>query len=244
MKYTQIFRSRVRNVGRSRYPLMKSRMLFASKLRRSRRPGTKFFFRRQRRLSRPEIKWIDIDFANTDIGKQTRASYVITPTTIDVGAQTNQRIGKEVKFRKVVMKSEWSTNPSATGTVTRADQVFRIVFWTPRVAFDTAQAYMDQMDYEETPDWNIVTVHRDRYVGIGFDQWVWTKGSTDYSTPPVYPAIKHLNFNFKFPRSVKIGSDGNNLVDPNKDRMYMTVFNPNQCEIRWNAQVKTTYIDP
>lgn len=243
MKYLQVFRSKVRNVGRSRYPLMKSRMLFASRLRR-RRPGSKFFFRRQRRHSRPEIKFSELDFPNTDVPKTARGSWIMTPTTFAQGPQTNQRIGKEIKFRKVVIKTEFTTNPSATGTTTRADQMFRLIFWTPRVAYTTAQAYIDQVDYQETLDWNIVTTLSDRYIGIGFDQWVWTKGSTSYTTPPVYPAIKHINFNFKFPRTVKIGSDGDNLTDPNKDRLYMTIINPNQCEIRWNGQSKTTYIDP
>lgn len=219
----------------------------ATRIRRKPRPGTRRFFRKQRHWTKPEIKYID---RNIDVTIPGNNSYVqsLSPLTISVGGGVAGRIGRSVKFRKVISKMRFTTSDDTSLADVRADGAFRIVIWSPRRPFTECQDYFAfQADlYTRIMDWNMITVHRDQYIRVGYANYTYTASTTNLNSPAVYPTDTAKTWVVPFPRTVDFGAilASENTVDPNKDILYCSFINESQFRVTVDISTRTTFIDP
>lgn len=219
----------------------------ASRYRRKARPGTKRFFRKQRKWTKPEIKYID---RHIPLEIPFNSSYVqsLSPLTISVGGGVAGRIGRSVKYRKVITKMRFTTTDDPNANDVRADGALRLIIWSPRRPFSECQDYFTFANdlYTRIIDWNMMTVHRDNYIRVGYANYAYTASATDLASNAVYPTDTAKTWIVPFPRTVDFGAilANENTVDPNKDILYCSFINESQFRIQVDISTRTTFIDP
>lgn len=223
------------------------RRRFSRRAIRRTRPGSKRFFRKQRRWAKPEVKWIVRSSASTPIAANAITNgAAISPNVIPVGPGISERIGNSIKLRKLLFNIQFTTFDDEATDV-RADGVIRVILWTPTQNHTFALDYLQgiTIDQWQLPlDWNRVRVHRDLNIRIGFDKYVFTADNTDYLVQTVYPTRVARKFVIPFPRTIAFAGNTGDSLDINKDMMYMTIFNPNTFRVNYDFDSKLTYIDP
>lgn len=212
-------------------------------------PGSKRFFKRQRRLAKPEIKWNALSTANTAVPANT-ISPVITPvrTSFPLGPEQGSRIGSNIKLRKVMINVVISSYEDSTLESNRSDGLIRLVIWYPTRNYTESATYMTTPNLSvnnwQVPfDWNAVRVVRDVTIRIGLPSVTITSGTTILPQVNAYPSRIQKKFMIPWPRSVDFGPTST-ILDIDKDIPYMTIINPNTFEVRWDLDSKITYIDP
>lgn len=231
---------------RKRSRFTRRRYFKASRIRKP-RPGTRRFFKKQRKWTKPEIKYID---RNIDLTVGGNGSIVqsLSPLTISVGGGVAGRIGRSVKYRKVIAKMRFTTSDDQALADVRADGAFRVVIWSPRRPFTECQDYFNfQADlFTRIMDFNMITVHRDQYIRVGYQNYTYTAGTTNLNSPAVYPTDVAKTWIVPFPRTVDFGAilASENTVDPNKDILYVSFINESQFRVTCDISTRTTFIDP
>lgn len=226
------------------------RRSFRRSFRKFPKPGTKRFFKRQRRNALPEIKWSIVKETN-DGGDVVQPlawrTDFLTPASIDQGPDVNQRIGKVVKFRKVATNFYvYSKNPD-TGVGLNNSGYFRLTIWAPAkgVVYDDAAAHIGSLPITGNIDFTIIRVFSDKYIPLGYNQFYRTVGpnggNVSFSNPQ--SSVKLWRQVIPFPRTINFANP-NSLVDPGTERLYFTVQNPNSYPVQILYQAKTTWIDP
>lgn len=237
------YRRRTRSIGRryTRAPRFRKYRMSST------RPGTKRFFRKQRRWSKPEVKYIANASATTVVeAKQISAPIVVMPSTIVGGAGQGQRVGAEIKSRYILHNIYWTTDDSDTTETDQADTTFRVVYWYPTENFVKASDYMNSItiaNWQQIIDWNVVRVVRDDFIKISYDRYVITAGQQNVHVAGVHPSVVQRRYRIRWPRSMRPDTT-TGILDPNKDILYMTVFNTASFAVAYDYNTKLTYIDP
>lgn len=203
-------------------------------------------FRRMMRRSRgkPELKFIQQEY-NPQTSPNPASTLVanskwigaLTPSTINVGSSVSARIGNEIKFMRNQFRLDLVT--LGTGSAAGINGYVRILVVSPRIAYTQFENHINLMVYNEPMDYNVATVHHDRYYVMGYDSWV-PAGADRVPTP--VPTVRHTKFVTSFPRKVKF-AQGSSTVDVNTDTLYAVIFNNTAYNIRTLGFIKTTFID-
>lgn len=207
------------------------------------KPGTKRFFRKQRKWSKPEIKWMTNTVLGTTITPGNYYSQTCLPTTLSTGTTAeNARIGRVIKSRKCMATLQMepiATNPQ---TGSRPDSNIRIVFWTPVKVASTADSYMSGQTITSIFDWTVVNVKRDVIVRMSAPNFV-IAGAGVVAGNAMQQVIRR--FIIPHPRSIdfNLAADGPQ-IDANKDQLYMSVYNAGYTNMTLSGFFKTTFIDP
>lgn len=215
------------------------------------RPGTKRFFRKQRRVPRPEIKWMDFSTDNDTMSTSaTHFATRIQPVTLGTGTSVNTRIGKEIKTRRAMCKFTIQSLyfQPASGEA-NYDTPVRVVFWTPVTTATLALAYMNGttpfavgQQIESTFDWNIIRVHRDMNFRMGQSMFVPLADIADGFANTSAPHFIYKSVTIPFPRNVTFPQG--DTIDPDRYVIYMSIFKKiNTFPINLDLQCKTTFID-
>ncbi|UYD39106.1 MAG: capsid protein [Wigfec virus K19_605] len=225
---------------------------FTRRIRKFPRPGTKRFFRRQRRLPKPEIKWVMKSVQEVIFGRAERSIIDSLIPDIIVGSDVNSRIGKEVKFRKLLHNlTIWTNFYQPTQEASQDyDAPVRLVIWSPVTTFATAAAYINgtapfavPLDNNAIFDWNIMRVHKDTWFRMGrggvYQPLV---GETDPVMQSSGSQMTMKRTILPIPRTVHFPS--NNVVDIDRYQVYMTLFKQaSNVDMQYSWTSKTTYID-
>lgn len=210
------------------------------------KPGTKRFYRRQRRNAKPEIKFFyntQSTATGTVVPGRGRSIDIVSPTAIPSGTEASERVGRQIKYRKIIHTAQYFAFADATVSTNNVDQRFRVIFWYPTRDYNSASTYMISLPFLEAPDWNTVKVVSDKYYEVSFARYVFTAVNENFNpSPPTQTNIVKKTV-FPFPRTVEF-IDQIGTVDPNKDRLYCTLINPGTMAINWQWSSKTTFIDP
>lgn len=199
----------------------------------------------------PEIKFFDYQLAPVNIPSQNTAQIIASTDVMSAGTSNGQRIGQEIMMRKLRMTYRLTAGHATGNTVFTTDAYVRLVFWTPRVSFVNAAAYMATLTMLQQVDYNVVTVHKDIREHLAPNTM-----NASVSVPGLNSQLpsglfneKLRTLNFKFPRRAKFpppSSATPNALDNNKDIMYLTIFNdfqPAVSDLNFALVTRTTYVD-
>lgn len=228
----------------------RSKYTFRRNNRRRRFSNSKFRIRKRifrralsRRPVRPEVKYINSN-TNNALATNGIVSITASATSIGSGVGANQKIGQEIRIRRVKVRMQLTNNSGQTGVTApiRHTGKVRFIFWTPRINYEQAAAYMNGISMLSIPDWNTVTVHVDRTITLApsyLDQEVGVNGviSAGGAAPYEYIFMK----TFPFPRRAKFGG-GLSELHPDKDVLYCTIIN-GDLATAYAIVSKTTYVD-
>ncbi|QDJ95240.1 capsid protein [Capybara virus 17_cap1_330] len=230
---------------RSRYVRRSTRFRRRS-FRRFPRPGTKRFYRRQRRWAKPEVKWTDYTIVGQTINSATNGNFAAIQNNIPIGSGPNSRVGSEVKFRKVVFRLRITCTKLTTVPVPyRTDDIVRVLIWSPVRTYEEATGYLNGTTTLLIPDWNIIKVHKDMQLKMGSAQYLPLVGNPDQLMQNVYPRTVQRNFVVPFPRTAKFGPTSDSTLVNNKDVLYLYVMNDSTSfTLTLDCDTKLTYIDP
>ncbi|QBX89319.1 capsid protein [Apis mellifera virus-5] len=229
-----------------------SRRRSTSTFRRSRyirkfpRPGSKRFYRRQRKNAKPEIKFFYRTHAVNNgnvVAHDGNSTDILTPSTIPAGADIAQRIGRSVKYRKVIYRFQIFTYDDPNANDDNVDGKIRVLLWYPTRDYTSASTYVNTLPFLEEPDWNTIRVVRDTYHQLSYARYLFTAGNLNFNPAPPTPTSIVKKYVVNFPRTVEF-VDPAGTTDPNKDRLYCTVYNSTNFALNWTYSAKTTYIDP
>lgn len=237
----KFFRSRSRFRRRSFSRFRRSRFI-----RKMPRPGTRRFFKRQRRNAPPEVKFfykVQTTVGGNLIAHDAKSTDILTPEQIAAGTEASNRVGRQVKFRKVILRNFIFTYDDPNVPNDNIGGKVRVVIWYPTRDYTSASTYMTALPYLEEPDWNTVRVLRDHYIDISNANYVFTAANENFNPSPPTPTSSVKKYILPFPRTVEFVDAAGN-TDPNKDRLYMTVWNPTNYALNWSFSSKTTFIDP
>ncbi|QDJ95236.1 capsid protein [Capybara virus 15_cap1_294] len=218
------------------------------------RPGTKRFYKRQLKWAKPEIKRLVTRLIPRLVVNAVYTA-AITPLQIVQGTDSGQRVGRSLKYRKVIHRATFQATRNQPATAeTQTDTIVRYVIWSP---IRTAQDGIDYLTNTSSTagdlsvtlrtalDWNIVKVHRDVYFRMGCHSLYHPEPDVpDQLMSTSAPDYLQKNFVIKFPRNVEF--PGNAVqVDPNKDVLYIAMYTfSTTVEITHTADSVVTYIDP
>lgn len=229
------------------YPFIKRRLAYRS-LSRSRRIF-KFRFNRRRaqvrrmmrRRIKPELKFQLTRIANLGVPAATHTELTCSPIGIAQGPGIGERIGNAVKFMRNTGNISLTMVNMGAPPPGRASQYIRLVWWTPRIAYQAASIQMSAMDFEEPVDFKIATVHKQMYVQLGVVGTV-NIGGTSFPVQPSLSQERVIHWSFKFPRTVNFSYTSND-VDANTDVMYCTLINQGLNDLNVTLEARTTYVD-
>lgn len=206
----------------------------------------------RRRRNKPELKKLTVAKVY-QMGSSARMTQRLSPAIIEVGAGSDDRIGQEIKFMKVLWRGNMQcTYPVLPVPITEVPtSLIRLIVWSPRIDFEEADTYFDAIELHEPVDWNVATVYWDRVVQLGLTGTAVR--NPDAATGPVQPYFfngsppvpprRPFKKIFKFPRKIKF-REGNDSVSP-QDSLYVTIINPEPSYgFHCNSYVRTTFIDP
>lgn len=229
---------------RSRRIFRRRRRGFTSYRRRA-RPGTRRFFRRQRRVSRPEIKFTTYSTATTVVQSLSVSDPInLSPGVLLTGPGVNQKIGKSCKIRKIFGGIQFRSIDGTEATV-RADGLIRVILWYPTVNLGLSSPYMTNLSISnlmQPLDWTNVRVVRDWLIPLGYENYVFTAANENFNAHNVRASWHARRFVIPWPRTVNDAA-GNGLLDVNKEILYMTILNPNTWAINYDFDTKMTFID-
>lgn len=216
--------------------------------RRSRRPGTKRFFRMQRRFAKPEIKWLEWSAVDQTIQPAFSNTRALLPEAVPVGSGSiNERIGRQIKLRKLLVNFGIRAIRIQTTVENQQQHVeanVRCVVWTPIRPLDEAQAYINARLALDHFDWNIVRIHRDFWVNVANSQTFFPiAGSADNLISAGQHSTICKKLVIPHPRNLDFGTS--DTIDVDKGQIYMTLYvKAPGCAVSWNFITKCTYIDP
>lgn len=230
----------------------KRRTTFFKGVRRTgRRARSNRIFRRfiRRRAIRPELKWAS-NSINATVGNQAGAtnvnsySFALTPQAIGQGTGIGDRIGNELNFIKVDIRTTYVDDSTLTDGNRPAHHSYlvRQVIWSPRVDIDLALAYMNDINSYSNIDFNNATILSDttftmspRIEGVA---GVVVGQATN-------PSLKLVTRKVKFPRKVKFSNNTLTTVDEEKYTLYMTIVCDTvaQAGVHHYTEAKTWYFD-
>lgn len=182
--------------------------------------------------ARKEIKYtLNFNF-QANLGAVSRTTVALSPLQITVGADRNQRIGNKVKFRYVLFDTWGECDGGAL-----LNGTYRMIVWSPRMDFTTAQNAIFALDLQFYPNPHTVQTYFDKTFMLG-------NPTTNNATPTFNRNTFRFKRIFKFPRSVNF-TEANALVNDPQDIMYVTLFNvvANSPAVNWSVRSKCTYID-
>lgn len=215
-----------------------------------RRGRSNRLFRRfiNRRAIRPELKWTT-NIANAQLGNSIGSTALtsttpLTPVTIGQGVGIGSRVGDQVKFVKIDVRTVLR-DASGANNVTAPllpDYLIRCIVWSPRVDITAATTNMNAMTIQLQVDYNIVTVISDRTYRLA-PHFIGDTVSADPNTGALSTRV--LYHKFKFPRKVKFAGNTIDLVDEEKFSCYMTFICDNLTGVgfTYNINSKTWYFD-
>lgn len=146
-------------------------------------------------------------------------------------------------FRRLKVKLYMRNNSGNTGATAPLVQssVVRLLFWTPRVNYEQAASHMNGLQSQSIPDFNQVTIHREKIVYLGAPYIDGEVGVTGVISGGTAMYDKLLDFSFAFPRKAKFPA-GSAIVNPDKDVMYLTII-VGYLPIALGLNCKLTYCD-
>lgn len=208
----------------------------------------------RRRAIRPEIKYIDLNLASAQLTAATQTTFNITPTVIETGAGNGARIGQEVQFRKVNLRfhiTAGNQSPNVSEYTYNPEYYQRIVIWTPRIDYAQSLQYMNTINLYTVISYQAVTVHKDMMVRLSLasGQEFNTNGNQIQLGQTGLRHEYFFNKTFMFPRKARFAPtniSNNDLVDVDKDVLYMTLYNdaPNGSTYSvYSFGSRLTYID-
>lgn len=209
------------------------------------KPGTKTFFRKQRKWNKPEIKWITNDLLTEVVPTQGIRTGQVLPSTIPVGAGVNQRTGNCIKSRKVMVMLEIDGVVPNPQTGNRPDGNVRVIFWTPRRMAAEAIEYMNGRTPISHLDWNVVRTLRDVWVPYSAPNFILTVAQENFPIAAGGLMERMKRFIIPHPRNMDFGQVGIDQarIDPNRDQLYVTYLNTGSISVSIQGSVKMTYID-
>jgi len=237
-------------MARGLYPFLKRRAIYKSLyrsrrvFRRRNRSSTRrlrMFRMMARRRQKPELKY-DQDIYSPGAGGTINASSrwkgQLTPATMPQGTGMGERVGNYIKM----LNNQFRVNMITLGTngATGINGYLRILIFSCRVAWAQAEPHIDLMEFNEPMDYNVATVHHDKYIRLGYDQWEPADDTAKVATAT--PTLKHFQFYTKFPRKVHF-ANGSNTIDINTDTLHIAIFNNSPYNVRFAGFRRTTYID-
>lgn len=195
----------------------------------------------RRRRQRPELKYDQEPYnpgPAATINANSRWKGQLTPSTMPQGTGMGERVGNYIKF----LNNQFRLQMITLGTTGAAgiNGLLRILIFSCRIAWAQAEAHIDLMEFNEPMDYNVATVHHDKYVTLGYDQWEPADDTAKVATAT--PTLKHWNFYTKFPRKVHF-ANGSNEIDINEDTLHIVIFNNSPFNVRTAGFRRTTYID-
>lgn len=208
-------RSLYRFRSRSKY----GKRRYISKRIRSARIKSKFL---RRRPQVPEIKFDDVAITSGQVPPTAQYLANISPLSLIQGTTENTRIGSSVKIRH--LRIEYRIYGDSTSQVTARipEAPYRVVLWTPRIDYANAQNYMSQIQFDETVNHNVVTVHKDWRFVLKSAYGYGVSVPSNFSGPPfVVTGIWRIPFprNAKFNQSDRVNPG---IFDIDKDVLYVT----------------------
>lgn len=217
-----------------------------SRRRRSRRRGgiRKRGFSMRRVLSRykrlkPELKYVELQNSVTIPGTGFVTGNLNNSNVLQ-GADVDQRNGQQIFFNKITFHSTFvmTTFPAST----LPDIAIRFILWTPRLDSTAALTYMSSLNDITPLDFNVVTIHMDRWIRLGQITTAAVGLLVGALVPNVRPSHTTLNKTIKFPRRVKF-LRGSTAINPDKDILYYTIVNRYTRPIVWDYHSRCTFID-
>lgn len=197
----------------------------------------------RRRPLVPEIKWLVASSGSVLVTAGTTTSGNVTPATVSQGTAANQRVGANIKWRKVMVSVSFRSAAGETALTAPTQNCCncRIIFWTPRALLVNALSYMSTIVFSvDQIDVNQVTVLKDHHFRVGHPYLLPTVGQPVLAAGG--PGSRCFRkWVFKFPRNVCFSS-GSDLVDTTKDTLYYSILCDTEA-IYFGMNAKTTYTD-
>lgn len=193
------------------------------------------------RRAKPELKFVaEAGTVNILAGPST-TTINITSLAVVLGPTQFQRIGNQIMLRKCVLKSDLqvSNNPANLFP----DFWLRAIIWTPRVDAADANSYLNTVGFNSILDFKILNTFYDKKIRMGaVSSIVLAPIVAPVPNYPTWPSQARLDKTFLFPRSVKF-TDLNNLMNPNKDVMYITFINESAHTFLYDFVSRITFTD-
>lgn len=222
------------------------------------RPGTRRFYRRQRRNARPEIKTMVASWPLTAIQLQTASDPGVNfttnlmPLTVSVGdTGVNDRDGRYIKTRRTVVQCRFTALTNISTGNLRPDAQIRYWIWAPRIDYNNCLQLITSAKTLTILPYNMFTVYKTGMIKVGNSGVAHTDTATDELVPNtnVFPSDVYRKFivphirTITFPPAVSSITEPNK-VDEEKYQLYITFCNESDYVVRTTGQTLTTYIDP
>lgn len=235
---------------RRRSKTYRRRRNYKSSFRRPRISKTRRIMKRfmKRAALRPELKFAILQ--NT-FGQSaaTNTTTKVSQNDVSIGGDEQQRLGEQINVSKIYMRMYMADSSGNTGSTAPnyPDSRHRIIFWTPRVDYLLALAYMTLVtDQVSILDTNVVTIHKELNFALGSSYIDATGGATGVlAAASATPTVKFIDFVIPFPRKVKFGPTaltGNTIMNRNKDVLYAS-FITGRNPMTWSFSSKLIYSD-
>ena len=217
-----------------------------------------YFLRKQRRNTKPEIKYLTTDTTLESIPIQTTTApgvnptYALLPLSVPLGdTGTNDRNGKMIKTRKVRINGRMTVQTNITTSNNRPDCVIKYWIWACRRDYNECLAVITGAQSYTTLNPNSFTIVREGYLRVGNAGVMRFDPGSDSYVPVdnTYPSDVYWKWVIPHIRTINFGPNSElaptrDLIDQEKHQLYITFANNSDWVVRVRMGTVCTFIDP